>query len=308
MAGSELRVEMMMMPPSAVGEKHPMDGGEGRAIDMHGMDQIKHHIELEKDNDGKLLSSIQGEIMAKSLLRKLARFSGLIFLISVSGCNAMSKYSSDKFFHGTQLSLAQAIASGNIAEVKKSTSGVSLNKPGEQDMTLLYFALQQAQERKNQQLEILSLLVKAGADPLQDVPDIGSVAEVVATSPHPEFMKALIDGGMNVNVKVQGQPLLHDAASDDTLKTLALMVNRGADVNAADSLGKSTVMAALDGMQLDTVEWLLNHGANPNAIEKNTGWSFMRQLDDAIKFNNGQKGATQEKLKEILQLAKQKGG
>lgn len=246
--------------------------------------------------------------MAKSLLRKLARLSGLIFLILVSGCNAMSKNSPEQFFHGTQLSLAQAIASENIAEVKKSTSGVSLNKPGEQDMTLLYFALQQAQARKIQQLEILSLLVKAGADPLQDVPDIGSVAEVVATSPHPEFMKALIDGGMNVNVKVQGQPLLHDAASDDTLKTLALMVNRGADVNAADSLGKSTVMAALDGMQLDTVEWLLNHGANPNAIEKNTDWSFMRQLDDAIKFNNGQKGAIQGKLIEILQLAKQKGG
>lgn len=57
MAGSELRVEMMMTSPSAVGDRHPMDSGEGRAIDMHGMDQIKHHIESEKDNDGKLLSS-----------------------------------------------------------------------------------------------------------------------------------------------------------------------------------------------------------------------------------------------------------
>jgi len=172
-------------------------------------------------------------------------------------------------------------------------------------MTLLYFALQQAKDRKNQQLEIISQLVKAGANPLQDVPDMGSVAEVVATSPYPEFMAALIDGGMDVNVKVQGQPLLHDAASDDTLKTLALMVNRGANINATDSLGKSTVMAALDGMQLDTVEWLLNHGANPNAVETNTGWSFMRQLDDVIKRNNGEKGSTQDKLMEIHKLAKQ---
>lgn len=246
--------------------------------------------------------------MIKSFFRKIVRYSGFVFLISVSGCHAMSKYPPEQFFHGTQLSLAQAIVSENIAEVKKITPDTSLNKPGEQDMTLLYFALQQAQDRKSQQLEIMSQLVKAGADPLQDVPDMGSVAEVVATSPHPEFMKALIDGGMNVNVKVQGQPLLHDAVSDDTIKTLALMVERGADVNATDSLGKSTVMAALDGMQLDTVEWLLNHGANPNSVETNTGWSFMRQLDDVIKRNNGEKGATQDKLMEILKLAKQKGG
>jgi len=246
--------------------------------------------------------------MVKSLLKKVARYGGLIFLISVSGCNAMSKYPPEQFFHGTQLSLAQAIVSENIAEVRKLTPDTSLNKPGEQDMTLLYFALQQAKDRKNQQLEIISQLVKAGANPLQDVPDMGSVAEVVATSPYPEFMAALIDGGMDVNVKVQGQPLLHDAASDDTLKTLALMVNRGANINATDSLGKSTVMAALDGMQLDTVEWLLNHGANPNAVETNTGWSFMRQLDDVIKRNNGEKGSTQDKLMGIHKLAKQKGG
>ncbi|WP_337036671.1 PAAR-like domain-containing protein [Pantoea agglomerans] len=47
----------LVMSPSAVGNKHPMDGGEGSAIDMHGMDQVKHCIELEKDNDEKLLSS-----------------------------------------------------------------------------------------------------------------------------------------------------------------------------------------------------------------------------------------------------------
>ncbi|KKB05517.1 hypothetical protein TN98_09365 [Pantoea anthophila] len=213
-----------------------------------------------------------------------------------------------KFFSGRNLLVAEAIVSVDPDKVNALASDAQLNVAGKEDMTLLYFALQQAQDRKSQQLEIMSQLVKAGADPLQDVPDMGSVAEVVATSPHPEFMKALIDGGMNVNVKVQGQPLLHDAASDDTIKTLALMVERGADVNATDSLGKSTVMAALDGMQLDTVEWLLNHGANPNSVETNTGWSFMRQLDDVIKRNNGEKGATQDKLMEILKLAKQKGG
>lgn len=60
----------------------------------------------------------------------------------------MSKYPPEQFFHGTQLSLARAIVSENIAEVRKLTPDTSLNKPGEQDMTLLYFALQQAKDRK----------------------------------------------------------------------------------------------------------------------------------------------------------------
>ncbi|MER5027954.1 ankyrin repeat domain-containing protein [Pantoea anthophila] len=246
--------------------------------------------------------------MIRFFLTSLARYGGLVFLILVSGCYAMNRYSPEQFFHGTQLSLARAIVSKNVADVAKKASDTTLNEPGEHDMTLLYFALQQAEYRKSKELEIISQLIKAGADPLQDVPDIGSVAEIVAASTHPAFMNALIDGGMNVNEKVQGQPLLHDAASDDTLNTLALMVNRGADVNASDSLGKSTVMAALDGMQLDTVEWLLKHGANPNAVETNTGWSFMRQLDDVMKRNKGDKCTTQNKLREILKLAKQKGG
>lgn len=56
-AGSALGMGLIMSP-SAVGKKHPMEGGQGSAIDKHGMDQVKHCIELEKDNDEKLLSLI----------------------------------------------------------------------------------------------------------------------------------------------------------------------------------------------------------------------------------------------------------
>jgi uncharacterized protein len=221
---------------------------------------------------------------------------------------AMKNYPPEYYFSGDQLLLAQAIVSGNQSCVIRLAPHTRLNDPGKQDMTLLFYAIQSGVSRRPQQLSIISQLIKVGADPLQDVPDMGSVAEVVATSPHSEFMQALIDGGMNVNVKVQGQPLLHDAASDNTLKTMKLMVSRGADVNATDSLGKPTIMQALDGMQLEAVEWLLNHGANPNAIETNTGWSFMLQLDDVIKRNKGDTGKTHTKLMKIRQLSIEKGG
>ncbi|AOR65414.1 hypothetical protein KU73_21875 [Pectobacterium wasabiae] len=220
----------------------------------------------------------------------------------------MNKYPPEKFFHGTQLMLAQAIASENLPEVEKLAPTTTLNKPGEQDMTLLFFALQQAKGRRSQQLAIIRQLVKDGADPLQDVPDMGSVAEVLATSPYPVYMQALLDGGMSANAKIMGRPVFYRAASDNTLPTLKLMVERGGDINQGDSLGRPVLMYALDGMQLDTVEWLLNHGSNPNTVETNTGWSFMRQLDDVITRNNGDTGATHKKLMDIFQLAKQKGG
>lgn len=242
------------------------------------------------------------------IFRNVIRRLWILVFFAATGCNAMNKLPPEKYFHGTQLTMAQAIASGNVSEVSKLANNVELNKPGAQDMTILFFAVQSAEDRSQNQLDIIRILVKAGADPLQNVPDVGSVAEVLATSPYPVYMQALLDADMNPNAKIMERPIFYRAASDNTISTLALMVRRGANINQADSLGRPVLMHALDGMQLDTVEWLLNHGANPNAVETNTGWSFMRQLDDTIKHNGGDKGVTHDKLMEILSLAKQKGG
>ncbi|MDF7647063.1 ankyrin repeat domain-containing protein [Erwiniaceae bacterium L1_54_3] len=231
-----------------------------------------------------------------------------IFLVISIGCPAMKNKSAEYYFSGERLILAQAISSGDLYNVTQLAAHTHLNEPGKEDMTLLFYAIQSGVGRKNHQLNIISQLVKDGADPLQDVPDMGSVAEVLATSPYPAYMKALLDGGMSANAKIMGRPVFYRAATDKTLSTLALMVERGGNINQGDGLGRPVLMHALDGMQLDTVEWLLNHGANPNAIETNTGWSFMRQLDDVIARNKGDVGVTHKKLMEILQLAKQKGG
>ncbi|MDU6416547.1 ankyrin repeat domain-containing protein [Mixta calida] len=113
---------------------------------------------------------------------------------------------------------------------------------------------------------------------LQNVPDMGSVAGVTASSSSPEYMEALLDGGMSPNAAVQKSPIFYYSASDNTLNTLSLMIQRGANINQSDNLGRTVLMEALDGMQLDTVVWLLKHGADPHAVETNSGWSFARQL------------------------------
>lgn len=219
----------------------------------------------------------------------------------------MKSVQPEDYFHGSQLMLAQNIHEGNINEVKKLSAHTDLNNPGEKDMTMLFFALQTAYGEDKQQLKIMTELVKAGADPLQQVPDMGSVAEVVARAKSPLYMNALLEGGMSPNVEVEDTPLIFDTASDHTIETLKLMVSKGAKIDKEDSLGKTALMNALDGMQLDSVAWLIQHGANTNAIEKNTGWSFARQLEYVISRESSSDNRTKTKLEEIRHLAVNKG-
>jgi ankyrin repeat protein len=68
------------------------------------------------------------------------------------------------------------------------------------------------------------------------------------------------------------------------------MVERGANVNARDSLGKSALYYAISTFSLDEVNYLLDHGADPKVVDKQ-GVSFasyvhdmvLRQKDDPLK-------------------------
>lgn len=239
---------------------------------------------------------------------KEIRFIAIVFsFFFVTGCNAMKSVQPEDFFHGSQLLLAQSISGGEVEEVKELSRKTKLNVPGEQDMTILFFALQTAYGEKSNQLRIMAELVRSGADPIQQVPDMGSVAEVVAKAKSPLYMEALLDGGMSPNAEVEDTPLIFDTATDHTIDTLKLMVSRGAEIDKKDSLGKTALMNSLDGMQLDSVTWLIQHGANPNEVESNTGWSFSRQLEYVISRESSSDKRTTEKLDEIKRLAIGKG-
>ncbi|MGD8206414.1 hypothetical protein [Pantoea sp. FN0305] len=64
----------------------------------------------------------------------------VLLLFSLSGGCEMKSYNAEDFFSGTQLQLAQAISNNNLEEVKILAKTTELNKPGKQDMTLLFFA------------------------------------------------------------------------------------------------------------------------------------------------------------------------
>lgn len=203
----------------------------------------------------------------------------------------------ERFFSGPTLMLAQAIEQGDAAEVEALARRVDLNKPGADDMTLLFFALQSAFGEKPAQLQIISQLVKAGADPRQRVEDLGSVLGVALQSTSPLYVKALLDGGVSPDTVEGTTPILFRATREATFPTLKLLVERGADVNKRDSLGNTALMQGLTTMQLDQVEYLLAHGATPDIVNIN-GVSFANQLQ--FQIGRQQEGSpAQRKMFEI---------
>ncbi len=213
--------------------------------------------------------------------------------------------SPEKFFSGPMLTLAHAIKRGDIAKVDALAPTVDVNQSGSDDMTLLFFALQSAFGEKPAQLQILTLLVKSGADPLQEVANLGSVLGVSLRAKSPLYVKALLDAGVSPNTVKGTTPILFDVTDEHTVDTLTLLLDRGAEIDKIDSLGNTALMKALQRMQLDQVVYLLDRGANPSFININ-GVSFAGQLE--FQIGRQQEGSpAQRKMLEIRNRIVAKG-
>ncbi|WP_158549195.1 ankyrin repeat domain-containing protein [Lysobacter silvisoli] len=217
----------------------------------------------------------------------MRRWLGLIALgASLLGVNVAGARvpAAERIFAGEQLPLAQAIARGRVDEVRRLAAALdvpTLNRPGAQDMTLLFFALQHAFGEQPTGLQVLGALVAAGADPLQPVPELGSAAGVSLRAKSPLYLRALLDAGLNADAAPGDRPLLFDAVEAQGTEFAALLLERGARINRHDRLGNTALMHALTYQRLDTVDWLLERGAEPEFVNIN-GVSFAGQLQFQI--------------------------
>lgn len=71
----------------------------------------------------------------------LRNFFVLVIVILLPGCNWDVEKGPRDYFSGSQLFLAEAIERGDTSHVKKLVATTELNKPGKEDMTLLFWAL-----------------------------------------------------------------------------------------------------------------------------------------------------------------------
>ncbi|MCF8581193.1 ankyrin repeat domain-containing protein [Enterobacter ludwigii] len=212
----------------------------------------------------------------------LRNFFVLVIVILLPGCNWDVEMGPRDYFSGSQLILAEAIERGDTSHVKKLVATTELNKPGKEDMTLLFWALGNTMYEKKtaNRLNIVTLLVKAGADPLQPrSKGKSSPAEFVLRADSGVWIKALLDGGLSPNAKDKtfDKPIVFQSIKAKNTETLKVMLDYGADINTVNSLGSTLLFEALNYHAYDHVFLLLERGADPE-IRADNGWTMVNQL------------------------------
>ncbi len=193
------------------------------------------------------------------------------------GCKKQVQPQPQDFFVGNQLKIAQIIYDGNESVLKKKLSSINkdeLNRPAKEEMTLLFWAISNSFDDKAtpERLQIITDLIKAGADPLQPQPNMpGSPAESVMQADKGVWIKAMLDGGLSPNArdKINNQPIMFKSRYAKNTETLKTMLDYGADINIKNSLGQTLVMSAFISSSFAHVELLLERGANPNPVNVN---------------------------------------
>lgn len=235
----------------------------------------------------------------------------LCLMLMVQGCKQNMDLKPDNYFSGQQLTLARAIENGNIDDVLKLAPETDLNKPGKEDMTLLFWAVMNSinDKKTTEHLKIITVLVKSGADPLQPRPNGGSSpAQFVLKADSNVWIKAMLDGGLSPNAKDKtfGEPIIFQTIEAKNIETLQAMLDKGSNIDVTDSLGKTLLIDALDYSAYDHVLFLLERGANPE-IKADSGWTMGNQLQ--LELDSAEKDSKVYKnLNKIKDALIQHGG
>lgn len=237
-------------------------------------------------------------------LRPYRLLSSLICLLLLCGVAqtrelTMTLSNPSSYFSGRALDIAQAIRDGDSHRLKPLLQGVDLNQFGRKNMTFLFYALQE------KQYDAIRLLVQAGADPTQPVPDFGSPLGWAMKLPDARLLAAMLDGGLSPNALSDDEPLIFFNTTEGSLEHLKLLVERGADINAVDSLNGTPLYEALTAMQLDQAEYLIQRGARHDTATRN-GITIPFTVDTLIAGQQSGSPAW-KKLNEIKKLLIERG-
>ncbi|MBA2779437.1 ankyrin repeat domain-containing protein [Billgrantia kenyensis] len=189
----------------------------------------------------------------------------LVLFFLASGCQptqglTMSRtHTANEFFTGPHLELAQAIERDDMTALRRGAEGVDLTARGEQQMTLMWFALLQ------QNHDAVRTLVELGVHPSES-PMEGAEARTplgaALMSPDTRYLRAMLEGGLPASDESSdGTPLLHRSITSGTLEHVRLLVEHGADIDSQNSIGRSAFHDACLGTKPEIASYLLETGA-----------------------------------------------
>ncbi|CAI0830559.1 ankyrin repeat domain-containing protein [Serratia marcescens] len=197
----------------------------------------------------------------------------VVSTIIMQGCKQGMDLQPQDYFEGTQLDIANIIYEGDRQKLDKVLPTVSketLNRPAKAEMTLLFWAINNAIFDKNtpERLKIITDLVKAGADPLQPRPEgRSSPAEYVMKADKGVWIQAMLEGGLSPNARdeINNQPIIFKSFQAVNTETLSTLIDYKVDVNIKGAMNRTPLINALYNSCPEHIEVLLAHGANPLA-------------------------------------------
>jgi hypothetical protein len=125
-----------------------------------------------------------------------------------------------------------------------------------------------------------------------------------------EMARWMIDNGSDVHQGGDG-PLMRAALNGDRIPMMALLVSCGADVNAEWHGDFPIVFAPCEAVDPVALEWLLDHGANPNPsgdLRNPATRGTSRARGTALDYVIGSYGRSPERLSACIDLLLGAGG
>lgn len=160
--------------------------------------------------------------------------------------------------------LADAVARGDAARIHALAPSTDLSARGEDDVTLLEWAIW------NQEPASLSALLEAGANPAALGMDNETVAHMAAMVNDAQYLRVLIEHGAPVDIPRPGlgwTPIFRAVENrrDDQVE---MLISAGADIRHTDSMGDSLLHVAANVNDADRVLELLQSGLDPQLMNQ----------------------------------------
>jgi ankyrin repeat protein len=200
----------------------------------------------------------------------------LIFCLGCSKGNSMDAIDYSKDYSDTKnIQLIQAVMAGDTNAVRRlAHEGVNLNAVGLYENTPLRTSIKVGQKKT------MRLLLELGANPNFKTPKGVAGADVaVIFQKNPEFLKLLLDFGLDPNLKSGDVPLIFFALSEGHWHHYDMLLAKGADINSKTPDGSSLLLDLVMRLEYDRAKEILLRGADFRAVSK-TGLNVLDSLAD----------------------------